>query len=133
MFKKTAAVLCVLVLLAACGGKEPKTEESSQKLSKMNTGNYQEQLRTDVSSPPSGKNDYFHWGSIAVRETKKKYPDAQVKDYGYEGRDVNKDGSVIDSFNFNIMENNTKRVVRTSVLHEPGSSKALDVLFEEQG
>jgi hypothetical protein len=133
MLKKAAVILCTAVLVTACTAKEPETEESSQKLSKMNTGDYQEKLRTDVSSPPAGKNDYFFWGKVALAETKKKYKGSQVKDYEYDGRSVNKDGSVIDSFNFNVNKNGTKHIVKTSVLHEPDSRKVMDVMFEEQG
>ncbi|MFC0186983.1 DUF3889 domain-containing protein [Fictibacillus aquaticus] len=133
MLKKAAVILGAAVLLTACTANKPKTEESSKQLSKMNTGDYQEKLRTDVSSPPAGKNDYFFWGKVALAETKKKYNSDQVKDYTYDGRTVNQDGSVIDSFNFNVMKNGTKHIVKTSILHEPDSRKVTDIMFEEQG
>ena len=42
--------------------------------------------------------DYAKWGRLAMKETQKKYPVAQIKDYQHVWREDKKDGTTIERF-----------------------------------
>ncbi|MDQ0862281.1 DUF3889 domain-containing protein [Bacillus sp. V2I10] len=75
--------------------------------------------------------DYAKWGKIAVEETKKQYPNAQISDYTYQGKVFISDERVQYNFEFSLITNQQKKKVHVYVLVNPKSDKLIDVNFDE--
>jgi hypothetical protein len=73
--------------------------------------------------------DYAKWGKMALKETKKKYPNSEVSDYEYDTRRVAPDGTISDFFDFTVFQDGKKRLVKVGVMHT--NEKLIDMKFEE--
>lgn len=73
--------------------------------------------------------DYAKWGRMALEETKKKYPNSEVSDYEYDTRRVAPDGTITDFFDFTVLQDGKKRLIKVGVMHT--NEKLIDMKFEE--
>lgn len=75
--------------------------------------------------------DYAHWGKTALEEVKKQYPNSQVSDYEYLGRNIIANNEVQDSFDFVIKKGFTKKLVRAYVSFNPQNNQLISIRIKE--
>ncbi|KAB2337089.1 DUF3889 domain-containing protein [Cytobacillus depressus] len=76
--------------------------------------------------------DYEKYGRIAISVVKENYPGIDVVDYEYAGRQKLSETDVIDSFIFQVKENNQPVKVTVRVSHSLKNKKLLQLIVEEQ-
>ncbi|MDQ0268996.1 DUF3889 domain-containing protein [Cytobacillus purgationiresistens] len=85
-----------------------------------------------VLSEHQEKVDYEKYGRIATAVVKEDYPDEAVVDYKYAGRRKISDTEVIDSFVYEVIENEKAVTVLVKVTHRLDASKFISLTVEEQ-
>ncbi|SHF93223.1 YqzG/YhdC family protein [Ornithinibacillus halophilus] len=73
---------------------------------------------------------YAKWGQIAVKETIKKYPDADLVDYLHRGRTYN-DGTATEHFKLWLRGKDREFGVFVDVEFDPSTEKTISVSFKE--
>ena len=73
---------------------------------------------------------YAKWGLLAMKETKLKYPNADIVDYLHEGREVKGD-STIEKFKLWLKEGDKEFGVFIRIEFTTETEKVVDIKFEE--
>jgi hypothetical protein len=76
--------------------------------------------------------DYEKYGRIAIAVVKENYPGIEVVDYQYAGRQNISESDVMDSFIFEVKENNQPVKVIVRISHSLKNKKLLQLSVEEQ-
>ncbi|WP_245747469.1 YqzG/YhdC family protein [Anaerobacillus alkalidiazotrophicus] len=74
---------------------------------------------------------YAKWGSIAIKETIKKYPNASVIDYLHIGRENKTNQISIEKFKLWLRENNREFGVFVDVEFDPQTNQFRSISFRE--
>jgi Protein of unknown function (DUF3889) len=137
MKQKVFILFAVIAVFAAgCMNDDKKPMEESrdmrnnveQDLNKPQNVQYNDQSPTNMDTTLE-ETDYAKWGKIALKETKEKYPDSRISDYQYDTRRVSPDGTITDFFDFTVIQDNKKRLVKVGVMHT--NERLIDMKFEE--
>ncbi|MBU8880109.1 YqzG/YhdC family protein [Bacillus sp. FJAT-29790] len=78
------------------------------------------------------KPDYEKYGRIAIAIVKEDYPGEAVIEYQYTGRQKISDTAVVDSFTFQVKENNKPITVTVKIAHSLKNKKLLRLSVEEK-
>lgn len=92
-------------------------------------------LFLSVGSPMLTKGeqpDYAKYGRIATAVVKEDYPGEDVVEYQYIGRQKLSDTDVLDSFRFEVKENNELVFVVVKISHSLTNKKLLSLTVEEE-
>lgn len=73
---------------------------------------------------------YAKWGRMAMKETKAKYPDADIIDYLHRGSET-KDGSTIEKFKLWLKENDKEFGVFINIEFNTKTDKVINITFRE--
>ncbi|MBP1948987.1 YqzG/YhdC family protein [Virgibacillus litoralis] len=73
---------------------------------------------------------YAKWGRMAMKETKAKYPNADIIDYLHRGSET-KDGSTVEKFKLWLKENNREFGVFINIEFNTETEKVIDITFRE--
>jgi len=73
---------------------------------------------------------YAKWGQLAMKETKAKYPNADIIDYLHEGSETKGD-STIEKFKLWLKDGDREFGVFIRIEYTTNSEKVLNVEFEE--
>ncbi|MBS4176495.1 DUF3889 domain-containing protein [Lederbergia citrea] len=76
--------------------------------------------------------DYVKYGRIATAVVKEDYPGEEVVDYQYVGRQKLSNTVVMDSFSFQVKENNKPVTVIVKISHSLNNKKLLNLTVEEK-
>ncbi|MBY0123136.1 DUF3889 domain-containing protein [Bacillus sp. S/N-304-OC-R1] len=74
--------------------------------------------------------EYEKYGRIAIAVVKEDYPGENVVEYQYAGRQNISETDVVDSFIFNVKENNQLKKVTVKVSHSLTNKKLLQLTVE---
>lgn len=133
MKQKILILLAVIAVFASgCNINDKKPMEESRDMrnnveqdrNKPLNVQYNDQTPADMTDV-----DYAKWGRMALEETKKKYPNSEVSDYEYDTRRVAPDGTITDFFDFTVLQDGKKRLIKVGVMHT--NEKLIDMKFEE--
>ncbi|GAA0357508.1 DUF3889 domain-containing protein [Bacillus horti] len=75
---------------------------------------------------------YAKWGDLAVKIAKDTFPDFEVSDYKYIGREEKSANTTQDQFELILTKNSQKRDVIVSILFNKQSGEVISVNFEEK-
>ncbi|WP_134702774.1 DUF3889 domain-containing protein [Ammoniphilus sp. YIM 78166] len=75
--------------------------------------------------------DYAKWGKLAMEEVMKKYPGSQETDYEYLGRKTLSSTETQDAFDFKVVDNSKKKLVRAYVVFNPQTNKLVKINLVE--
>lgn len=75
--------------------------------------------------------DYEKFGRIAIAVVKEDFPGDEVIDYQYKGREKVTDTDVMDSFSFQVKENNKPITVIVKITHNLNNKRLLNLTVEE--
>lgn len=92
-------------------------------------------LFLNVGSPILTKGqqpDYEKYGRIAIAVVKEDFPGEEVVEYDYIGRQKLSDTDVVDSFSFQVKENNKPVIVIVRISHSLNNKKLLSLTVEEK-
>jgi hypothetical protein len=64
---------------------------------------------------------YAKWGRLAVFETGKRYPDYNIVDYLYMGRNLAQNGDIVEKFKLWLKKDNTEKGVIITIRLTPNS------------
>ncbi|WNS76712.1 DUF3889 domain-containing protein [Bacillus sp. DTU_2020_1000418_1_SI_GHA_SEK_038] len=78
------------------------------------------------------QNDYEKYGRIATAVVKEDYPGEEVVDYQYAGRKKLSETDVMDSFIFEVKENNQLKKVTVNISHSLKNNRLLQLTVDEQ-
>lgn len=78
------------------------------------------------------KPDYEKYGRMAIAVVAAEYPGDEVKEYEYLGREKLSGTNVIDSFRFQVQENQQPFYVIVKVTHDLSSKKLVHLTVESQ-
>ncbi|PAV28456.1 hypothetical protein CIL05_16080 [Virgibacillus profundi] len=73
---------------------------------------------------------YAKWGQLAVKETKSKYPNAQVIDYLHIGRET-KDDSMVEKFKLWLKEESKEYGVFINIEFNSQTDEVIAITFRE--
>ncbi len=73
---------------------------------------------------------YAKWGRMAMKETKAKYPNADIIDYLHRGSKT-KDSSTIEKFKLWLKENDKEFGVFINIEFNTDTEKVIDITFRE--
>lgn len=76
--------------------------------------------------------DYEKYGRIAIAVVKEDFPGEEVVEYDYIGRQKLSDTDVVDSFSFQVKENNKPVIVIVRISHSLNNKKLLSLTVEEK-
>ena len=85
-----------------------------------------------ISAAETGKPDYEKYGRIAIAVVKEDFPGEEVVEYQYKGRENISDTDVVDSFSFQVKENNKPVTVIVKIAHSLKNKKLLNLTVEEK-
>lgn len=88
-------------------------------------GNNENPAHAEMAIPP-----YAKWGKLAMEETKKKYPDAQIIDYLHRGRQKKGD-AMIEKFKLWLRGENREFGVFINIEFDAKTEEVLHVTFLE--
>lgn len=83
-------------------------------------------LAESSAEPP-----YAKWGSIAMQETKKRYPDAQIIDYLHIGRTTPAPSVSEENFKLWLKQNNREFGVYVTIRFKSDNEELISIDFEE--
>ncbi|WML49724.1 DUF3889 domain-containing protein [Neobacillus sp. PS3-34] len=83
-----------------------------------------------TQSAMAQKTDYEKYGRIAISVVKADYPEAEVREYEYLGREKVSDTDVVDSFRFQIKEKGKMSYVTIKIKHNLTNNKLLNLTVE---
>lgn len=75
--------------------------------------------------------DYAKWGNMAITIVKENYPDAEVKEYKYEGRKAINEEKAEDTFSFDVKKGTQPVKVKVVVTFNPKLDSLLTLTLEE--
>ncbi|MBM6617061.1 DUF3889 domain-containing protein [Bacillus suaedaesalsae] len=75
--------------------------------------------------------DYAKWGNMAITIVKENYPDAEVKEYKYEGRKAVNVEKAEDSFTFDVKKGTQPVKVKVVVTFNPKLNSLVTLSLEE--
>ncbi|MBD8071326.1 YqzG/YhdC family protein [Bacillus sp. PS06] len=75
--------------------------------------------------------NYAKWGVLAMKETKKRYPLADIKDYQHIWRENKKNGTTIERFKLWLKDGNKEFGVYITFTFDTKTEKLKDILFVE--
>ncbi|MET1013184.1 MAG: DUF3889 domain-containing protein [Paenisporosarcina sp.] len=73
---------------------------------------------------------YAKWGLLAMKETKSKYPNADIIDYLHEGKEIKGD-STIEKFKLWLKEDDNEFGVFVRIEYTTETEKVVGIKFEE--
>ncbi|WP_042220920.1 YqzG/YhdC family protein [Oceanobacillus manasiensis] len=73
---------------------------------------------------------YAKWGKIAMKETKAKYPNADIIDYLHEGSRKNGD-SEVEMFKLWLKQDNKEFGVYVNIEYKPETEEVTSITFKE--
>jgi Protein of unknown function (DUF3889) len=79
----------------------------------------------DAQTPP-----YAKWGQVAMKETKAKYPQADIVDYQHIGRDTDSTTST-EKFKLWLKENEREFGVLIDITFDNKTEEIIDISFKE--
>lgn len=86
----------------------------------------------DLSAYAAQKPNYEKYGQIAIAVVKADYPGEDVVEYQFNGRTKISDSAVVDSFTFEVKENNRLKKVTVKISHSLKDEKLLLLTVEEE-
>jgi hypothetical protein len=75
--------------------------------------------------------NYAKWGVLAMKETKKRYPMADIKDYQHVWREDKKNGTTIERFKLWLKQDNKEFGVYITFTFDSKTEELKDILFVE--
>ncbi|HZH61452.1 MAG TPA: DUF3889 domain-containing protein [Metabacillus sp.] len=75
--------------------------------------------------------DYKKWSRIAISSVKEKYPEAELVDYKYDGRESVNEEESKDVFHVRGKQNNKPFIVKVDVVFNPKTGKLITVNISE--
>ena len=75
--------------------------------------------------------DYKKWSRIAISSVKEKYPDAELIDYKYDGRESVNEEESKDVFHVKGKQNNKPFIVKVDVVFNPKTGQLITVNVSE--
>jgi len=75
--------------------------------------------------------DYTKWGNMAITIVKENYPEADVKEYKYEGRKSVNAQKAEDSFTFDVLKGKQPVKVKVVVTFNPQLNSLITLSLEE--
>jgi hypothetical protein len=75
---------------------------------------------------------YEKYGRIATAIVREDYPGQPLKEYQYEGRRRNRDGTFTDSFRFEVTEDGKPIFVKVEISHDGKKGKTLLIRVREE-
>ncbi|MFO1442712.1 DUF3889 domain-containing protein [Bacillus sp. Bva_UNVM-123] len=76
--------------------------------------------------------DYEKYGRIAIAVVKEDFPGEDVTEYEYKGREKLTDTDVLDTFSFQLKENEHPITVTVKIAHSLKNKKLLNLTVEEK-
>lgn len=73
---------------------------------------------------------YAKWGRVAMKETKEKYPTANIIDYLHIGKDIEKDETT-EKFKLWLRAKDKEFGVYISIRFHTGTEQVIDIVMEE--
>ncbi|WP_156422687.1 DUF3889 domain-containing protein [Bacillus sp. FJAT-29937] len=89
-------------------------------------------LFMNVHSLAFAQNGYEKYGRIATAVVKEDYPGEEVIEFQYAGRKQISETDVVDSFVFEVKENNQLKKVTVNISHSLKNNKLLQLTVDEQ-
>ncbi len=81
--------------------------------------------------PAHAEPAYAKWGQLAVKEAKKKYPEADIVDYKHVGRKVLSPATTEETFKLWLKEGKKQSEVVVRIAFETRTEKVLSVQFQQ--
>lgn len=81
--------------------------------------------------PAYAQNDYEKWGRIAVEVAKENYPDAEISDYQYVGREEISAMQARDTFRLQVKEDQRTFQINVGILFNPQTDRLISLSIEE--
>ncbi|MFS0862430.1 DUF3889 domain-containing protein [Fredinandcohnia sp. 179-A 10B2 NHS] len=75
--------------------------------------------------------DYEKWGKIAVDVAKLNYPESQISDYQYKGREEITDTQAKDTFELKVQGKERTFTARVMILFNPKTETLMSLSIEE--
>ncbi|MFD1361386.1 YqzG/YhdC family protein [Lentibacillus salinarum] len=83
-----------------------------------------------VDQPQQDIPSYAKWGRLAMKETKSRYPDADIIDYLHQGREDQEDATV-EKFKLWLREDSREFGVFIDIAFDSETEKVRNISFEE--
>jgi hypothetical protein len=87
---------------------------------------YGKQTEQSIPSPP-----YAKWGTLAIRETNKKYPNAKIVDYLHVGRQTVSSTTARETFKLWLKQGNREFGVYVRITFDTATERIQAIVFEE--
>lgn len=75
---------------------------------------------------------YAKWGRLAMQETKKRYPLADIVDYQHLGRDVVSSNRATETFKLWLRQDRREWAVRVIITFDTKTERAVSIQFREE-
>ncbi|SDP76473.1 Protein of unknown function [Litchfieldia salsa] len=75
--------------------------------------------------------NYAKWGVLAMKETQKRYPMADIKDYQHIWREDKKNGTTIERFKLWLKQDNKEFGLYVTFTFDTKTEELKDILFVE--
>jgi len=89
-------------------------------------------LSTAVSVAQAEKPDYEKWGKIAIQLVKENYPEAEVSEYQYQGREEISETEAKDTFQFTAKQDDKSLEIYVALTFNPQTEQLKSVNIEEK-
>ncbi|MCA1321454.1 YqzG/YhdC family protein [Bacillus tianshenii] len=89
-------------------------------------------LTTAISVVQAENTDYEKWGKIAIQLAKENYPEAEISDYQYQGREEISDTEAKDTFHFTAKQDNKSIDIYVALTFNPKTKQLKSVNIEEK-
>lgn len=89
-------------------------------------------LSTVVSVAQAEKPEYEKWGKIAIQLVKENYPEAEVSEYQYQGREEISKTEAKDTFHFTAKQDNKSLDIYVALTFNPQTEQLKSVNIEEK-
>lgn len=89
-------------------------------------------LSTVVSVAQAENSDYEKWGKIAIQLVKENYPEAEVSEYQYQGREEISATEAKDTFHFTAKQDNKSLEIYVALTFNPQTKQLKSVNIEEK-
>lgn len=87
---------------------------------------------TQISAAENDKPDYEKYGRIAITVVKEDFPGEEVVEYQFKGREKISETDVVDSFQFQVKENDKPVTIIVKISHSLKNKKLLSLTVEEK-
>lgn len=87
-------------------------------------------LSSVVAAPKKPAPEFAKWGRIAMEETQKRYPSAQIVDYLHVGKYM-KSGMYVERFKLWLKQDNREFGVFVNITFEPDTEKVKNITVVE--